>query len=137
MTPETITTIDNETTALELLRAIDSWAYAAPIKEANALWGYLTALRGPDSEDDNIKGTTTARIRGFALPHLARRVGAAVGMLGYNTLLPEGLDRAANRLLHDDDEIWAHERHFAHHILWASRAIKHMLEQEAQGGAWE
>jgi len=75
MAPEAKLVIPAETTALEVLRAIDTWAGITDVYDARRLWAILTALRGPDTADDAVKAATTQHIRGI-VPTLAGKAGA-------------------------------------------------------------
>jgi hypothetical protein len=55
------------TTALEVLDIIDT-LLARENRESRYLWNVLTALRGPDSEDEPLKVATTAGIRTATFP---------------------------------------------------------------------
>jgi len=74
-------TIPGETDAREIVAAIEAWSgYASP-RETSRLWGILTALRGPDGDDDEnctVKYELTARLRAFACPRFAEESGATV-----------------------------------------------------------
>lgn len=61
-----------------ILEAIDVWAQDAPFGQVQKLWYVLTALRGPDSGNTQIKQLTTAIIRNKAVPRLTRRIGADI-----------------------------------------------------------
>lgn len=72
--------IPQEATALDIIQAIDRWAWVAPVLQANDLWDILTALRGPDDDElsNKVKWVTTAVLRAQTLPRLASRAGALV-----------------------------------------------------------
>lgn len=106
-------TISEESTVNDILRAIDTWAINRGGEEAKDLWAILSAMRGPDDSDDNIKFTSTCRIRGFALPHLAGIAGAIVR----DTLYHEGM-----RELIAFNESNSH--HFNNHVRQAAIAIR-------------
>lgn len=52
----------------EMLDKIDVFLSTAPIDEAQQLWDVLTALRGPDDDDPELKSRTTTHIRAAAFP---------------------------------------------------------------------
>lgn len=54
-------------TLIEMLDQIDEFLARGDAESAR-LWSILTALRGPDSEDEDIKLNTTAVIRAAACP---------------------------------------------------------------------
>lgn len=72
--------IKAEATAKDILSAINVWASMPDAigAEKIALWDVLTALRGPDENDNRQKGFTTAVIRRESVPALARHCGAMV-----------------------------------------------------------
>lgn len=55
----------------KMLDRIDAFL-AKPGKESEELWDILTALRGPDDQDNVVKEATTAVIRWQAFPRTAR-----------------------------------------------------------------
>lgn len=70
-----------DTTASQVLDAIEQWARTTTAMENSLLWSVLSALRGPDTPNDamfDIKTGTTMWIRGASLPTLAARAGADV-----------------------------------------------------------
>lgn len=74
-------TITEKSTAKDILKAIDDWAYEHPNEhpEIFRLWDVLTALRGPDFVGDHgLKHQTTAIIRRFSVPSLAQGALATV-----------------------------------------------------------
>ncbi len=67
--------------AVDLCKVIDEWSkvrYDTKVRydkgsiEHEKLWAILTALRGPDNEDGILKINTTAILRAFVLPQLAK-----------------------------------------------------------------
>ncbi len=76
-------------TAKEMLALLDNFPASIgdnpdhanlPGSESRKLWAILTALRGPDDDDEVVKSRTTSIIRARVLPHLSRAAGAFVNM---------------------------------------------------------
>jgi hypothetical protein len=59
----------------QILNQIDNFLTTADRYQAQDLWSILTALRGPDSDNDQIKYETTAVIRALAFPEAAKTTG--------------------------------------------------------------
>lgn len=107
-------------TALEILKAIDNWAADnLGNYESKVLWDILTALRGPDSGDSELKWNTTAIIRAYTLPILA--TGNA--MVNKEQRINETLSKIMNY-----DKIDA-QNHFKNHIRDAIHAIPLLNER--------
>lgn len=109
-------TIPPEATAKEVLKAVNTWADNAELKQAKQLWFILTALRGPDNGSDNLKSATTALVRGYSLPDLARRGGADY----------QYVEEPDIRELAEGVQKYDGQRHFLTHI-W--RAAQSLLDQ--------
>lgn len=114
--------IPREATAKQVLAAIDAWAWAKPKpsrfggeQERKMLWHVLTAMRGPDSENDTLKEATTAVIRAAALPNLALHGGGIIA----EGNVPARLAQLANYTGERDS--W----HFADHIRLAAGALNY------------
>jgi hypothetical protein len=60
--------------AKEVLAALDEWAIQTDDLESKRLWDVLTALRGPDNEDTQMKLNATVPIRKRALPKWLARI---------------------------------------------------------------
>ena len=97
------------TRALRILNIIDAWCAKAHAAEVQDLWNILTALRGPDSGNIDLKWRSTARIRAQVLPQGASRTGYGIN--------PDGLTPQA-----DDSE------HFGIHIQFAVEALERQRE---------
>lgn len=107
-------------TVRQVLEAIDRWAHEQPRQwtdnyqlrsPAHALWGILSALRGPDNSADLVsKDVFTARLRGIVLPRLSDRVGVQTYS---HTAYPMDLARVS-----------LHNYHFRHHAEWADRVVR-------------
>lgn len=98
-----------------MLRQIESYLVTYkkdPLNRGRALWDVLTALRGPDTENDDLKTCTTAAIRGTAFPKL---VGCTANIAA--TILSASY---FNR-----DAVYGSnvERHFRSHINSAAFAL--------------
>ncbi|HVE12628.1 MAG TPA: hypothetical protein VNI01_04480 [Elusimicrobiota bacterium] len=106
--------------AKEVLAEIDAWA-ASQVSQvdrnrAQDLWLILTAMRGPDSEDERVKAETTCVLRAAALPRLAKAGGALVGLA----------DRAAlQRLTRYHEDTW--DVHFGRHVRLAAKALLELV----------
>lgn len=110
-------------TALQLIREIDRWSETAELTEVHRLWDILTAMRGPDSDDIDIKYETTARVRHLAFPALAGRAGAIVrGGADDMERLEDEVKSA-----HFRQESW----HFRRHIEMALRALVNMFREDS------
>jgi len=86
-------------TALDILRALDLWAHAVQEKglymawkerdvcekEVRKFWEYITAFRGPDSDNTKLKYETTAVLRWLLVPHMADVCGAISNTTTVNT----------------------------------------------------
>lgn len=158
--------IPTNATALEILDAIDDWAqrgqaegyggsqehYDAtkdPDRQAYHLWVILSALRGPDNGNDEVKRDTTEFIRALTVPHLcAGRANVARGAFATPVTLKQladGVDklrakREALRAQDPDsrfrygpqagDEAWA-PFHFFDHLISAMRSLDDTGRHEA------
>lgn len=112
-------------TVRQVLEAIDRWGHEQPRwynlpqwtdnyqlrSPAHALWGILSALRGPDDSTDLVsKDVFTARLRGIVLPRLSDRVGVQTYS---HTTYPMDLARVSQ-----------HNHHFRQHAGWADRVVR-------------
>lgn len=108
----------------EMLDAIDAFLAAHTIDgEGGKLWDVLTALRGPDNEDVELKLTTTAPIRRAAFPKLQEslqttsREGTMRWVPGYSWTWPAMGDREKFT------EVSAPRFHFGWHANGAARVL--------------
>lgn len=118
--------IDKEiVTVKEMLEVLDEFAITYP-SQAEALWGILTALRGPDNGDEIIKEHFTAKVRTTALPKTG--IVANEGLYAMFALHP--LTEAEAHVLVGK----AKERsgHFFSHMTWAIESLikQNMCEDE-------
>jgi len=92
----------------KMLDTIDEML-AGDANEARDLWSVLTALRGPDNEDTELKWRTTAVIRAKAFPKAAQTCvhGMAVVVTGANSVRYCTSDLS----------------HFGSHVYSAARAL--------------
>ncbi len=95
-----------------ILRELKGWGRPskASVRESIALWNVLTALRGPDNENDMVKTRTTAVIRG-AMPGLYK-LSKDNGAYAY-------VDRDYCRICADDGG-----PHFYTHAQQAARVLR-------------
>lgn len=71
--------IPKDATAMDILDAMDTWAANQDSRrEPEKLWLVLTAARGPDSSDYDVKQEYTVPIRSAVLYNLAQQGGADV-----------------------------------------------------------
>lgn len=61
-----------ETTAKDILAMIDEWSLNASYPEKRNLWDILSALRGPDSDNEELKERTTTVIRSKAFSNFGK-----------------------------------------------------------------
>lgn len=129
--------IPRNTTALEILDALSEWFNYVHTTESSMLWDVLSALRGPDSEDDGLKMRTTEYLRGVFFrdvpanvrhdltPEKLEDVVRAVAQRRY-------VDYSTGRPL-DNPEVTLEDRrysasfHFLGHIQQAFNAVRSML----------
>jgi hypothetical protein len=144
-------TTDNplgDRTVLQVLRAIDAWAGERRENgsdDGDRLWAVLSAMRGPDSDDQILKSRTTAVLRDAALHTLAQAGGAIVTSLGppamlerlkllknFNTLeVPADIESISDRIQYRrDEEDRRGGQHFMAHVAVAARLLLEMLERE-------
>lgn len=97
--------------AVALFNAIDSNAYFP----GRNLWNVLTALRGPDSEDQELKRKTTSNLRG------------AIGMDQFTTNTGAIVTKDNVLELEEQDDLMRTERtsHFGYHYRMATKALKY------------
>lgn len=109
-------------TAEEMLHALDEFFAAADIYERDKLWIVLSALRGPDSDDDVIKIRYTAPIRRAIFPQAWR---CMIGM--FISENPE-ISFEAEQKLHEMSPSMHHvlSGHYFHHIRSAEMVLKNM-----------
>ena len=75
----------------EVLDSISKALRELPQAAAQDIWDILTALRGPDDEDEEVKQATTAVIRNAALGYLSvQRMGAVYNLEDVVRLSGEG-----------------------------------------------
>jgi hypothetical protein len=55
----------------EILDTLDAFFTTEDLKDTKPLWDILSALRGPDNSDEEVKDSTTIPIRCAAFPKLA------------------------------------------------------------------
>lgn len=99
--------LDKDMTFRDVLSIIDQWSTKAACGEGRKLWLVLTALRGPDNNDCDLKAKTTEIIRSKSLPNLALAGGAYVART-----------RKVVRLNLTEDI------HFSSHTLQAARVLE-------------
>ncbi len=125
--PKTGTLITPQSTALDILKAIETWAgQVRDQAEPRHLWAVLSALRGPDVRDsDPAKQETTIYIRAVALPTLAALAHADLPYAEYHgawstksKLAELGAWRGVDRHL---------DRHFGGHIRTAANSLLSMI----------
>ena len=104
--------VDLESSAAEILRYLDTWSEAQEgwPDQREKLWTVLSALRGPDIANRELKHNTTAAIR-RVVQHLARESGATVSLEPF--VRPTTND------------------HFSRHIRRAAEAILEMFGSKA------
>jgi len=73
------------------------------------LWNILTALRGPDNENNQLKEYSTARLRNMICPTLSREAGATVNAYG--------------NVHNINDKAVDTQKHFNRHFNWAVNAL--------------
>lgn len=102
----------------KVLEAIVSFLYDPTIsrRDKQDLWLILSALRGPDNGDENIKQLTTARIRHRIGIDLALADELGISINGDNGSI-------------DTDHITGSE-HFMFHIIWAKKALERDEDSE-------
>ena len=59
------------TRARDVLKVMDRWSEGSTFLEIRDLWDILSALRGPDEYNLDLKQETTCRIRARTVPNLA------------------------------------------------------------------
>ena len=59
------------TRARDVLKVMDRWSEGSTFLEIRDLWDILSALRGPDDYNSDLKQETTCRIRARTVPNLA------------------------------------------------------------------
>lgn len=79
------------------------------------LWDILTALRGPDSEHNDIKHVTTVPIRSAAFPKTAKVAASDYGFVN-------GADFRGGEFSYDAANMDKSE-HFASHVVNAARRL--------------
>ena len=79
----------------------------------NLVWNVLTALRGPDSDNDELKDLTTRRLRYMVFPH---------GLVGLNREEP----LSTKEVLHRNQLLENDKFHFKYHFQDALRAAKYL-----------
>lgn len=87
-----------------------------PSPDARALWDILTALRGPDSENTDLKLETTCVIRRAAFPKTA-----ATSMTSGQLLASFGAPETEFSVL--ETAAWKGEGHFLLHAINAAGAL--------------
>ena len=85
---------------------------------AGLLWSILSALRGPDSEDFQVKSLTTARIRGA--------IGLSEDTVGTFAII-NSKKLSAEELKQMQQILWKDGCHFGNHYRDAVRAIIYFL----------
>jgi hypothetical protein len=110
-----------------MLDKIDDFLITADRMESLSLWDVLTALRGPDDEDRDLKDVTTAVIRAKAFPKAGRH--KVVG----GTCLPLPLENIAAFNYTRDTIPGPDYSHFGFHINNARIA----LNIPFSGPSWE
>lgn len=143
-------------TALEVLGAIETWVETKMLlhdgddrfkSEPRRLWAVLSAMRGPDNSDFELKAYTTQVLRGLVLPKLAKESGSMVADSQYisRSYLEElrtfhklprippansGEEVSENiRKYRDEEEDRRGGRHFMDHVALAAEAIHQMREE--------
>ncbi len=86
--------------------------------DARALWNVLSALRGPDSKDRDLKSATTSVIRYTAFPLAAKDATGHGGPL-YASMIPDSKEAVHVRAKHDR----YYRDHFNGHVQDAFRAL--------------
>jgi hypothetical protein len=103
--------------ALDMLR--EFFETAEP-HECRKLWAVLTALRGPDNNDDEVKHQTTTHIRKKAFGPSIKKVESTCGIVVQ--------DKPANwRSICDDSSAGPH---FDSHVRQAARALGMLMDVE-------
>lgn len=118
--------------AAEALDLIDEMLSGLPMPEAKALWDILTALRGPDSDDDEgeeLKLRTTAILRANALPKTQRDPDNHGH--GYNRMDAVSVRGSLSMVGHGTDL-----SHFMRHFNMAVEAMKKVESQRAWPSGW-
>lgn len=99
-----------KTEMLELIEKAEKHEEQHP----HLLWNILTALRGCDNGDDNLKELTTSRVRGVVCPNLGVAGGAFI------RTKPLSVNERKER----DTKILESPNHFRNHYLSAVEAIE-------------
>lgn len=131
-------TIPSSTSALEILDGIAGWLQRADDwEDRERLWNVLSALRGPDSDNERLKADTTQWIRGVffdsSAPALVDRFPSKERiqelrdfLIDYDPDLQRD-DRNASAII-NGTEYKQESSHFLNHIRWAARSTLQMLD---------
>ena len=109
-------------TALQALQLIDEVLAAGGVDGKN-LWGILTALRGPDNGNNEMKERTTCVIRRLALP---RTTSAAQGTTPWPNGYRNGAYFGSPRVVETVPKLdwFSDDEHFQTHICHATHALR-------------
>jgi len=121
--------IPSKTTTLEILEAINEWAINARSYEVHNMWNILTALRGPDSDNEALKSKTTIFIRSAVLPDLAERANANIVFYLDNRLILKQLGDISNEKYYN-----VNISHFSQHAIYAANSILSSQGQNFERG---
>lgn len=115
-------------TAVEVLRELEAWFCANIVspnsddymgrqpEEVQKLWNVLSCLRGPDSDNYDLKASTTAQIRLAVLGHYVRHIGLIVATcLDFDLLYRTAAAEPS----------WGH---FQNHVRYGGKTIEDMIE---------
>lgn len=97
------------------LRKIDALTVGLSVEEQRDLWDILSAMRGPDNDDVNLKEQTTCVIRALAFPKIT--AGGQAMIAGKGSKVAD-----INTAL--SDNILGGAGHFMSHIHAAERALR-------------
>lgn len=109
---------------VKILNDIEEFLLTADQEDRRGLWDILTALRGPDDRQVQVKKhITTARIRTLAFPRLQRAPFKVLADFSVKKVAPEVPDI--------DSDDWSKNSHFYHHVQNAVNALKRIGRIEA------
>ena len=106
--------INKNQKAVMLLR--QAFADARKSKCGSQFWALVSAMRGPDSDNEELKNDTTAKLRSFVIPY--NKTALYSGLRRPYTLIPEQ-DWFGQRL-----SLGERLSHFGEHFEEAKRIVK-------------
>jgi len=102
----------------EVLDTIDAMLTQGEAQDARDLWDVLAALRGPDTDNDELKDRTTVPIRRAAFPKMTALYEAGIRQVGAVFTPTYRSREEADTFVPEEDD-----SHFSYHARLAAKVL--------------